>query len=343
MEDRINRSSPTGEPAPDWEAIARHLAGESSADEDADVRQWLEQHPAERALVDRLNDVAVPSEPADVDAEAALRRVHARMNESRPTLTVERGGGRWPSAVGVVLAAAAAVVLFVTLHPSAPESQPAGAAQSFATAVGERKTIILSDSTRVVLGPDSRLAVPAAYATGRSVELHGDAYFDVRHDVAHPFAVRVNDALIEDVGTIFTIESDVGDTTSVSVISGSVRLRAASSGATAGALLGAGDRGEITKDGSIRAFQHVAGADAAAWVSGRLVFRDAPFSRVAAELHRWYGIDLRAGDSSLLQRHVTATFEGESAAEALRILELSLGAHVQRRGDTATVYLAAPR
>src|SRR6185503_14021413 len=110
--------------------------------------------------------------------------------------------------------------------------------------------------------------------------------------------------------------------------------------ATDGAVLAAGDRGSIAKDGSIRAFPHAAGADDAAWISGRLVFRDASFSRVAAELHRWYGIELRAADAPLLARHVTTTLEGESADQALKILGLSLGARIERHGDTATVHLA---
>ena len=86
---------------------------------------------------------------------------------------------------------------------------------------------MLADGSRVILGPDSRLTVPADFgSTARAVELKGDGYFDVRHDAAKPFTVRVANALVEDVGTTFTVESDAGDTTSVSVLSGSVRLRA---------------------------------------------------------------------------------------------------------------------
>jgi transmembrane sensor len=340
-EDRVDQASPAGEPAPDWDAIARHLAGESSAEEDARVRRWLEQNPGERALIERLNDLAVAESPADVDVEAALQRVHARMGESRrPTLTLQRGGSRsWRSAAGLLLAAAAGVVLFVTLHqrPSASERQVA--AQSYATTIGERKTVLLADSTRIVLGPASRLSVPATYASARVVELHGDAYFDVRHDGARPFTVRVGDAVIEDIGTTFTVESDAGDTTAVSVLSGSVRIRPVTSPPNGGAVLTAGDRGAVSNDGAVRAYPRAGGADDAAWVSGRLVFRDASFARVAAELRRWYGIELRAADASLLRRHVTTTLDGESADQALRILELSLGAHVERRGDTATVHL----
>ena len=77
---------------------------------------------------------------------------------------------------------------------------------------------MLADGSRVVLGPDSRLTVPADFGSGaRAVELEGDGYFDVRHDAAKPFAVRVGQALVEDVGTTFRVESDDGNATSVSV------------------------------------------------------------------------------------------------------------------------------
>src|SRR6478736_1648463 len=64
--------------APDWEAIARYLAGESRPEEASIIEQWLEAHPSDRELVERLN-LEATIEPADVDVEAALASVHARM------------------------------------------------------------------------------------------------------------------------------------------------------------------------------------------------------------------------------------------------------------------------
>src|SRR5436190_5646740 len=84
---------------PDWDAIARFLAGESSVEEAASVQRWLETNPVEKDLVARLDAAMTSDAPADVDIEAALTRVHARMGtvEQRPRLTLERGRApaRW--------------------------------------------------------------------------------------------------------------------------------------------------------------------------------------------------------------------------------------------------------
>src|SRR3954470_22696477 len=77
---------------PDWDAIARFLAGESDAGESAVVRAWLEAHPEDRSLVERLDAAATVDAVADVDVEAALTRVHQRLAPPRPSLKLERGG-----------------------------------------------------------------------------------------------------------------------------------------------------------------------------------------------------------------------------------------------------------
>ena len=58
----------------DWEALARHVTGESSPEESARVDAWLAGHPdnvkslpSGRAMSRRAEDV-----PADIDIEVAL-------------------------------------------------------------------------------------------------------------------------------------------------------------------------------------------------------------------------------------------------------------------------------
>ena len=339
-----NQSGPAN--VPDWEAIARFLAGESSDEEAKSVERWLEANPVEKDLVARLDAAVTTDAPTDIDVEAALARVHARMGDAqqRPRLTLDRGHSptRWRTVtVGALLAAAAIVGMMVTLRSAHVIPVPAPtvlAARIYTTQVGQRDSVKLADGTRVLLGPDSRLTVPADYGTAaRAVELRGDGYFDVRHDASKPFAVRVGTAVVEDIGTTFTVESDPGDTTSVAVVAGSIRLRAGNSAPDAGVVLAAGDRGSIDARGNVRVERQAVRDDDVAWTTGRLVFRDASLSRVAGEIHRWYGVTLHIADSSLLDRHVTTSFAGEPIDQVLKIIGLTLGARVERQGDSATV------
>jgi transmembrane sensor len=329
--------------APDWEAIARYLAGESRPEEASIIGQWLEAHPRDRELVERLEAEAT-IEPPDVDVEAALTRVHARMAEPARPRVLSMPPARRPlwQPLGVIglLAAAAVVGVVVTRQLRRVPDQGAKAtlARTYTTGVGQRDSVRLSDGTRVVLGPDTRFTVPADYGTtSRSVELRGDGYFDVVHDAAKPFAVRVGGAVVEDIGTTFSVESDDAAATSVSVVTGSVRLRQAASEPTSGVVLAAGDRGSIDESGRATAQQHVVRDEDVAWTRGQLVFRDAPLSRVANELRRWYGVTLRVNDSALLSTPVSTSFAGEPADRVLDIIGLTLGARVQRQGDTATL------
>ena len=330
--------------APDWEAIARYLAGESQPEEASVIEQWLEAHPRDRELVERLNIEATIEPPADIDVEAALARVHARMAEPSPPRVLSMSATRRPvwQPLGIIgfLAAAAVVGVVVTRQgrKTADQGAEATLARTYTTGVGQRDSVRLGDGTRVVLGPDSRLTVPADYGkAGRSVELRGDGFFDVAHDAAKPFAVRVGQAVVEDIGTVFSVESDDAAATSVSVVTGSVRLRQAQSGPTSGVVLAAGDRGSIDESGRASAQQHVVRDEDVAWTRGQLVFRDAPLSRVANELRRWYGVTLRVNDSALLNTPVSTSFAGEPADRVLNIIGLTLGARVQRQGDTATL------
>jgi transmembrane sensor len=299
-------------------------------------------------------NAAATVDPESVDVEAALKRVHAQMQKpERPTLVVERGGAantgtprdkrRIVTMVTIAAAAAAAFVTFASVdrENDSPAGDPAAEAHVYSTVIGQRDSISLPDGSRIMLGPDSRLTVAANYGkTSRSIELHGDAFFDVHHDPSKPFSVRVSHALIEDIGTTFAVESDAGDTTNVSVLSGSVRLRSSDSAAGTGAVLAAGDRGSLAADGEARAVRHAVAEDTA-WTSGHLVFKDASLTRVTGEIRRWFGVQIQVADTSLLNRHVTNTFNSDDPVDqVLKVLGLTLGATVDHQGDRATLTAA---
>ena len=351
--------NPRDDPA-DWEAIARYVAGECTPDEAAAVQRWLEAHPSEAAALSELNAATAllaSATPADLDVEAALRRVSERRDAADVIPIADRRAARimaprvavparrWQSIA--LPAAAAAVVLIgggLWWHSrGTPGYTPASVAQVFATNVGQRDSVRLADGTRVLLAPESRLTVAMGYGnTMREVELTGEAYFDVRHDAGRPFVVHAGSADIRDLGTTFSVRVAGNQGVRVAVTSGSVSLAPASASPNAAVVLRPGDAGTLGLDGRTLVDRGGTAEPDTAWTSGRLVFREAPVSSVRSELRRWYGIDLVI-DSAFAERHLSMTFDGESADRVLEVIALSLGAEVERQGNTALIKPASPR
>lgn len=297
------------------------------------------------SLEDRLAGLAFRA-PDDLDVDAALRRVHARMEAPAvhvlPRTPSHRRARAW-TRMSLRLAAGLALVLGAALlHRRYGAERAPGAAslatRSYATGVGERDSVHLPDGSFVLLGPLSRLEVEAAYRAGRrGVKLQGEALFDVRHDGAQPFTVEAGSARIHDVGTRFSVREAGGEGVAVVVTAGAVLLRSATSGAEDGVLLRAGQRGTLRPAGRAEVAEGADTAAALAWAQGRLVFQDASLDRVASELRRWYGLELRLADPRLAGRHVTASFSGEPGPQVVRVIALALGTHAQIRGDTAVL------
>jgi transmembrane sensor len=340
-------------PDADWEALARHFSGESSPEESARIEAMLAERPEDRdilATIDRaVSTVAGPV--ADLDIEAALNSVKLRRDQapSRP-LELHRPGKQTPARTRtlwrVAIPALAAAVLFGIgvrswMQDNNLIKQPVTPHRMLATGVGVRDSMQLSDGSRVILGPLSSVTLAAGYGeTSREVEVKGEAWFDVVHDNAKPFTVRAGRATIVDVGTRFAVRSDTPEGVSVSVTQGSVSMRAVNTPAQSGVILQAGDNGLLKSGGEVVARRGVVNDDDVAWLSGRLVFREAALDEVKASMRRWYGLEVEFADPSLAGRHITASFNGDSPERVLDVLRLVLGADIERHGDTVVVRAA---
>jgi transmembrane sensor len=334
----------------DWEAIARHVAGENTPESSARV-DALAGDASTREMIASLQGLTNQMSgaiPSDIDVEAALKSVKSRMNaDSRPSLKVESGRStrvtapatRWRVPAPAIAAAGLVVVglgSWLAFGKHAAPVAPA-TAKLVATGVGARDSLTLSDGTKIVLGPLSSVKLYAAYGSAsREVEIKGDAYFDVVHDSSRPFTVYAGNATIQDVGTKFAVQANDSGDIGVSVREGAVSLAQGKS-PKPDAVLKAGDQGTIDRDGKVTARRGAATEEDMAWLNGKLVFREAPLSEVASSMRRWYGIDLQIADPALADRHITATFSGEPVERVLEVLGLALGADIERRGDTAVV------
>ena len=289
-------------------------------------------------------DLSTDSGAADVNARPRLSIADGGLAGARPAdrapswrsaKIAERGRFRgWHV---VTLASAAAVLFFAA---SRRDRTPAATERQFATKIGARDSVMLSDGSRVILAPGSKLTVAAGYGSStREVTLDGAAFFEVQHDAAHPFTVHAGAAQIRDIGTAFSVKTNPSGAVSVAVTHGSVALSRSAESKSTPVELKAGDRG-VLEGKTLAVTRGSVTEDDVSWTRGVLAYHDAPMSEVQADLRRWYGIDLRLMGTELSKRTLKASFRADSAADAVHVIALALGADVVQRGDTVILQMA---
>ncbi|HEX6747435.1 MAG TPA: FecR domain-containing protein [Longimicrobium sp.] len=339
-----------------WQVLVRHFSGVATPAEEEELRAWGEAGPANAAELRALRAVwdASGGLPARGRAGAAWSRVagrtgiaagdgaipgvhpiHARRPAAKPFA--------WRAAV---LRIAAVLVVGFAAALLTPFGRDHVLRHTVATGKGEQKTLRLADGTTVRLGVSSRLSWPRRFGgSARDVRLNGAAYFDVAHDARRPFTVYTPDAVTRVLGTRFTVRDYAGsEPARIAVTEGRVAVLPAS--APTRDLAGAAIlvRGQAAEVASGRAAV-VRTADEQrdlAWTRGTITFTNAPVRDVAAEVSRWYDVDLQVPDPALAARHLTITFDHEPLETVLQEMAAALNARVERRGLTVVLTAAPP-
>jgi ferric-dicitrate binding protein FerR (iron transport regulator) len=337
--------------------LARYVAGECGRAELQEVEALLARQPSLRLRVDELRkllDLAPDPSPWDVDAiwsnirARTVETIRPRVQGSALTKRVEptpHRRSRYAVAAMLVVMAGAGAVFARSRHRTA-DSEPVPALGNYSTSRGQYATIRLVDGTEVTLGPESRLVVEPGPAKGsREISLQGEAIFHVRHDAAHPLRVLAHGAWIEDIGTRFDVRAYPDEAAvTVAVVEGSVELGRDRGGTEARPArdserrtLRSGDVGTLNERGQLSAQRSAGASSYLAWATGRLSFVDRPLPDVLRTIGRWYDLELRAPDSRLARRLVTAEFSRQSPSEMIDALAIAVDATVERTGGVITL------
>jgi ferric-dicitrate binding protein FerR (iron transport regulator) len=185
---------------------------------------------------------------------------------------------------------------------------------------GGQYALVLPDGSRVWLNAASSLRFPTAF-TGkeRTVELKGEAYFEVAPNSTMPFRVMVKGMDVKVLGTHFDIMAYADEPAiRTTLLEGSVEVLIGEERA----LLRPGQQARVSSEGGgIR----VAAADvteAIAWKNGLFLFHHTDIREVLRQLSRWYDIDIG------YEGEVSANLNGMIArntrlSSVLRMLELT--------------------
>lgn len=193
------------------------------------------------------------------------------------------------------------------------------------TGTGQMRGLRFADGSRVTLAPRSAITLDGP---SRQVRLlSGTAYFEVRHDAAHPFRVLAGEAEATDLGTAFEVRRD-DDGVRIAVQEGRVRA-ACRDGVIAPFDLQSGDRAAIDCAAGRSRASTSAPSAMASWTQGQLVVTDRPLRDVVAALRPWHhGLLLARGAG--MARHVTGVYDLRRTNQALTAMRQAHGVTVRQ-------------
>lgn len=184
----------------------------------------------------------------------------------------------------------------------------------YATRIGEQRSIVLLDGSRISLNTNSAVRVRFA-SNERIVDLtRGEALFDVRKDPDKPFLVFADDKSVRALGTSFVVRHEL-DMVAVTLVSGKVEVsRDEPNLHTNIAVLKPGERLTIYgKDyGKI---DRPSPSETMAWLRGEVVFNDEPLMEAAREMLRYVPQGSIDVDPSISSLRISGIFKSDDTRE----------------------------
>ena len=173
------------------------------------------------------------------------------------------------------------------------------------TAHSSQYEVVLPDGSRVWLNSGSSIRFPASF-TGkeRSVELLGEAWFDVQHADKIPFVIHSGDLATSVMGTAFDIKAYPGEQAMVVAVQrGRVKVQSGNKLLT---TLEKGRQIKVMADESY--FQStIDTAHIAGWKQGHLYYKDERFADIVADLQRVFNVTIQIKKASLKEVITTAS------------------------------------
>ncbi len=322
----ISRDDELLEAASRW--VLKLDEGELSEGDEAALGAWLDESVEHR---ESLMEVASVWDRADTLAR--LAELFPRGSEHD---RVKRGFGYRPWAQGFAAAGVLAVLIAVglMLPTSGGDKAPPTTAAEYATAVGEQKTLLLPDSSEVVLNTNSQLTVTLTPDQRLLRLAQGEILVRVAEDHTRPLSVLAGNQIIQAVGTEFVVAMADDHHVELLVTEGKVAIGTQSVMAPSprvrdinaldslalppllGRLDGGDDNivavGELVSLGTAEPVKKTVSSDDIAaklsWREGRLTFRSEPLEQALKEVERYTTVEFVFLDESLKTRALSGRF-----------------------------------
>ena len=321
------------------ELLARKMANEATDAELSELRDLLKVYRDGLYYEEAFDQLWIGKPQPDTDDAYLLHQLKhpelADNNIKADNWTLKRKVFAFAS---LLIFAIAVGLIFYKIRNS--ETVAADKTEIF-TGNGIRKKVTLPDGTNVWLNSNSRLSFNRNLNSGktRTVELTGEAYFDVTKNKDRPFVIHTPKFAIKVLGTAFNVRAYKGDrVTEAALIRGEIELTVAGSNGqkiilkpnekfillekpsgAAGASKTRSLSIESIKPVEVQSRKYI---EETSWLDNKLVFQNQTFDQMVPRLERWFNVTIKVNDASINDQHFTGIFENENLEQALRAMQL---------------------
>lgn len=216
------------------------------------------------------------------------------------------------------------------------------------TAYGEMKSILLPDSSVVILNANSSLRLSQQWTdeSSREVWLDGEAYFQVqkKRSTRQKFVVHTKQVDVEVLGTRFNVNAR-RERSIVSLEEGKVQLLVHGAEPSVpekekamvmrpGQVIVVND----TKETKVNEERDV--TTHSGWARNEFHFDNTSLSEIARIIADTYGYKMEVKDTSLYSRMVTGDLRAANVQELIKVLEVTL--KLSMRIENKTIYVTQP-
>ncbi len=189
---------------------------------------------------------------------------------------------------------------------------------------GQKSTIFLNDSSKIILNSESSISYMEPFTHKREIILEGEAFFQVTRDTLRPFIVHTGNTITTVLGTAFNIENSRNEElTNISLLTGEVSVAVIREGKTQSREYVLSQNERVSISGSSSQLVKVEKFDpeeVLSWKDGVLFFKRASLIEIITELERWYDVKIHVDTPPENSWRYTGSFKDMSLELVLQTI-----------------------
>ena len=317
--------------------MVKYLTKVASAEEEAELLEWLSQGEDNRKQFRSLKDAfdlgqfefLVKSSDTEAEWKKLLRKIKPA---EKPIFVISRKILRYAAVFVLGLLCMKAVESFLNKEQTAIHHFTA----QVETGKGERSKITLPDNTTVWLNACSSISYDYDFGKQtRTVFLNGEAFFDVHKDASTPFVVSTENMTCRVTGTLFNVYAFGNDNIeSVVLVDGAVTIEIGDYSID----VNPGELFEFDKETRRISSQQTNTDIHTGWRYGELMFEQMSFEELAKRLERNFYVTFVFENESVKRKSFGGTFRQYDSLETI-LKVISASAPIRYSIERDTVYI----